>query len=61
MHLHLSAQQTWPQLYACLSSIICPFSVSSHPQLGQENQERKKAHSIEWLDNNRLCGPCSLS
>jgi hypothetical protein len=31
---HLSAQHTWPQLYACLS-IISPFSISHHPQLAQ--------------------------
>jgi hypothetical protein len=38
VRLHPSAQHTWPQLYAC-SSIFCPFHISSHPQLGQENQE----------------------
>jgi hypothetical protein len=35
--LHLSTQHIWPQLSACLS-IVCPFCISSHPQLGQKNQ-----------------------
>jgi hypothetical protein len=34
VHLHLSPQHTWPQLYACLS-IVCPFCISHSPQLGQ--------------------------
>jgi hypothetical protein len=33
--LYPSTQHTWPQLYACLSSMVCPFCISSHPQLGQ--------------------------
>jgi hypothetical protein len=31
VRLHLSAHHTRPQLYACLSSIICPFCISNHP------------------------------
>jgi hypothetical protein len=38
VHLQLSAQHTWSQLSACLSSIVCPFCISSHPQLGRENK-----------------------
>jgi hypothetical protein len=32
--LHPSTQHIWPQLYACLS-VVCPFCISRHPQLGQ--------------------------
>jgi hypothetical protein len=32
--LHQSAQPTWPQLSACLSSVFCVFSISHHSQLG---------------------------
>jgi hypothetical protein len=38
VHLQPSAQHTWSQLSACLSYIFCPFCISSHPQLGQENR-----------------------
>jgi hypothetical protein len=40
--LHLSTQHTWPQLYACLSSIVCPFCISSRPQLGQRTELMRK-------------------
>jgi hypothetical protein len=32
VHLHPSAQHTWPQLSVCMF-ILCPFCISSHPQL----------------------------
>jgi hypothetical protein len=32
--LHQSAQPTWPQLSACLSSVFCLFSISHSSQLG---------------------------
>jgi hypothetical protein len=38
VHLHPITQHTWPQFYACLSSIICPFCMSHHPQVGQLGQ-----------------------
>jgi hypothetical protein len=33
VHLHLSTQHTWPQLSVYLS-ILCPFCISCHSQLG---------------------------
>jgi hypothetical protein len=46
MCLHLSTQNTWSQLYACLSSIVCPFCISSHRQLGQETRDSRKLSRI---------------
>jgi hypothetical protein len=34
--LHLSTQHTYPQPSAYLFSIVCPFCISSHPQLGRD-------------------------
>jgi hypothetical protein len=42
VRLHPNAQHTWPQLYECLSSVLCPFCISSHPHLGQENRSMRK-------------------
>jgi hypothetical protein len=44
VHLHLNTPHIWPWLYACVSPIVCPFFISSHPQLGRESQEGEKAH-----------------
>jgi hypothetical protein len=44
VHLHPSAQHTWPQLSACLY-IVCPLCISGHPhlaQLGHENRSERK-------------------
>jgi hypothetical protein len=45
VHLHLRAQHTWPQLYACLS-ITCSFCISSHPPVSpvrfRNNRSEKK-------------------
>jgi hypothetical protein len=43
VYLHSSIQPTWPQLYVCLSFILCPFCISHCPQLGQEKQEHEEA------------------
>jgi hypothetical protein len=47
--LHLSAQHTWPPLYACLS-IIYPFCISCHPQLGQLGSVEPgvRGSSLHW-------------
>jgi hypothetical protein len=40
--LHPSTQHTWPQLSECLSSIICPFCISHHRQLGWWTRSARK-------------------
>jgi hypothetical protein len=49
--LHLSAQHTWPQLSVCPSSIVCPFCISSHPQIGAVDQKlARKLAIVEGSD-----------
>jgi hypothetical protein len=48
VRLHPSAQHNWPQLSVFLS-ILCPFCISSQPQLApvrfSNNHKREKARS----------------
>jgi hypothetical protein len=46
VHLHANTQHTWPHFYAYLSSILCPFCIFCHPQLGQVEQSTRNLSTM---------------